>query len=137
MSLTPRPAGVTVAFILILTVGVVDLLAGIVLVAGSSLIPSAHAAGLELGSGALITLAVFGIVTGLLSIIFAVGILRGSRSARLVVTVLQILGFGYSVVDQIARNTAIWMTLIDLLIAAAIIALLWAGERTRRFFARG
>lgn len=136
MSTAPRPAGVTAAFILLFVSGILGVVLGIVLIVETAILISADLGGTGSASAGCIALAVVAIVTGALSIVFAFGVRCGSRTARLIVTGLQVLGIGYGVVQQVTGAVGLWSFLIGVVISAAIIALLWVGARTNAYFRR-
>lgn len=130
-----RPPGrVIVVVVLTYISGVLDILAGILLIllryddavraAGDAYVITLWGAGM--------------ILLGLLTIAMASGLTRGRHSARIFVTVLVSLSALVSVIDVIAAPTDVsaWVSLaIGGVIAALIILALWVG-RSAEFFRR-
>ncbi|MEL4318550.1 hypothetical protein WJX64_06005 [Leifsonia sp. YIM 134122] len=124
-----RPVGVTIAVVLIYVQAVLEVIAGTVLVlARYGVDPS--------DSGAVLAVTLLGcavILFGLFLIAVASGIARGSRFSRWIVTALLALSLSANVVTLIVGAGEPWWTVIDGLIAIAILLVLWTG-RGRRYF---
>lgn len=130
MTRTNRPVGVTIVAVLLIVTGILGLVAGILAIV-------ATLAGAE-AAGHLIILAVLAILAAILNLVFAAGILRGNRVARLIVTIVQIISV-LGAVASLATSPAaesIWGHILNIAAPVVIILLLWAGERTKAFFAR-
>lgn len=130
MTRTTRPVGVTIVAVLLIITGVLGLIAGILAIV-------ATLAG-QGAAGHLIVLAVFAIVAAALNLIFAAGILRGNRVARMIVTIVQVLSV-LGAVASLATSPAaesVWGHILNIAAPIVIILLLWAGDKTKAFFAR-
>ena len=74
------------------------------------------------------------VLLGLFVIAIAAGLTRARRDARVIVTVLLGITIALDVIILLA-SPGLWFVLVDLVLAAAAITVLWTG-RTARFFAR-
>jgi hypothetical protein len=72
---------------------------------------------------------------GLLVVSLASGLGRARRDARVLLTVLMSVSAALGVYVLITSPGDLWFRLIDVVITAAVIAVLWTG-RVARFFAR-
>jgi hypothetical protein len=88
-------------------------------------------AGSGVPRGVLIALAVTSIIIGLVIVVVARGLLRGSRGSRFVVTVFTILSLLSGVYSVVQHQYA--SGILTALIAVIILALLWSG-RAAAFF---
>lgn len=136
MNTTVRPLGVTAVAVLLFISGLVGIIGGILGFIGSASTTSATMDGTVLDSTGIAVLAGFLLVTAVLNIIFAFGILRGSRVARMIVTVLQALVIISGVVGLAISGAEIWQGIYNLLMPILIVALLWTGAGTGEFFAK-
>lgn len=131
MSLTPvRPGGITFIAVLAWIQGLFDIIAGVILLFNQ------HDAALILdfgGSGPLITAAIIYILVGIIIIVIARGLLRGSNGARVVVTAFEILTLAGALFVMIAAPSQFVSALITAFIALVVILLLWTG-RAAAFF---
>ncbi|GAA1963096.1 hypothetical protein GCM10009717_32330 [Agromyces allii] len=108
--------------------GVVQILAGITVMFGRYLPDTSAAERLVVTiTGACVVL------LGLFVITIAAGLTRARRDARVLVTVLLGITIALDVVILIA-SPDLWFVLVDLVLVAAAITVLWTG-RTARFFA--
>ncbi|SIO27542.1 hypothetical protein [Agromyces cerinus] len=73
------------------------------------------------------------VLLGLFVIAIAAGLTRARQDARVLVTVLLGITIALDVVILLA-SPGLWFVLVDLVLAAAAITVLWTG-RTARFFA--
>ena len=127
-----RPGGVTLVAVLTWIVGLLDVLAGTILLFQTSVAATVEEFG---GASQLIATAIFQIVVGVVIIAIAGGLLRGSPSARIVVTVFQVLSIMGGVFLAIAYPPGAIGAYIGIAISLVIIFLLWTG-RANAFFRR-
>lgn len=136
MTTAPRPIGVTLVAVLLFISAAVGIIAGVLGLIGAGVTPSATVEGVQLDSTGLSLLAGFLLVIGILNLIFAFGILRGSRVARMIVTILQLVTIVSGVVTMVTAGGQIWHGIYNLLMPILIVALLWMGAATKDFFAK-
>ncbi|KQX08063.1 MULTISPECIES: DUF7144 family membrane protein [unclassified Leifsonia] len=133
MSLTvSRPGGVTFIAVLAWIQGVLDIILGVILLFNQ------NDAALVLdfgGSGPLITSAIVYILVGIIIIVIARGLLRGSNGARVVVTAFEVITLAAALFVMIAAPSQFLGALVTAFIALVIILLLWTG-RAGAFFRR-
>ncbi|MFN8087069.1 MAG: hypothetical protein U0Q04_08985 [Microbacterium sp.] len=135
MTTTPRPIGVTIVAVLLFVTGIIGVIAGIGgLVAGVNG-TSAVVEGTAVNNYGVAILGGWLLLSGILSIVLAFGILRGNRVARIIVTILQILNL-VSFVTTLVQGGATWAVIVNGILQIAILALLWVGDQTKAFFAR-
>jgi hypothetical protein len=127
-----RPGGVTLVAVLTWIVGLLDVLAGTILLFQTSVAATVEEFG---GASQLIATAIFQIFVGVVIIAIAGGLLRGSPSARIVVTVFQVLSIMGGVFLAIAYPAGAIGEYIGIAISLVIIFLLWTG-RANAFFRR-
>ncbi|HKH07565.1 MAG TPA: hypothetical protein VKA62_01350 [Agromyces sp.] len=127
-----RPGGVTLVAVLTWIVGLLDVLAGTILLFQTSVAATVEQFG---GASQLIATAIFQIFVGVVIIAIAGGLLRGSPSARIVVTVFQVLSIMGGVFLAIAYPAGAIGEYIGIAISLVIIFLLWTG-RANAFFRR-
>jgi hypothetical protein len=127
-----RPGGVTLVAVLTWIVGLLDVLAGTILLFQTSVAATVEEFG---GASQLIATAIFQIVVGVVIIAIAGGLLRGSPSARIVVTVFQVISIMGGVFLAIAYPAGAIGEYIGIAISLVIIFLLWTG-RANAFFRR-
>lgn len=125
-----RPFGVTVVAALIWIGSVMDVVAGILVLA---LLGVPEAVALLGGTVAVVTLGVASILFGVVTFFVGFGVLRGNPVARIAATVLELFSIAISIWHLGADRNAIWSELVSVLIAIAIIALLWVGDASRWF----
>lgn len=133
---TKRPLGVTLVAALLLISGALSLVGGIFGLIGASAIPSAEIAGETLDSSALTVLSVGIIVIAVLNLVFAFAILRGSRVARMIVTILQVLTVAGGIGALFTPGAHVWQGIVNLMMPVLIVALLWMGDQTKAFFSK-
>ncbi|MFF2371300.1 hypothetical protein [Agromyces sp. NPDC058110] len=123
------PAELVVAVVLGYVTGIVQILAGIAVMFGRYL-PDTSATERFVVTvvGACVVL------LGLFVITIAAGLTRARRDARVLVTVLLGLTIALDAVILIASPDQ-WFVIVDLVLVAGAITVLWTG-RTARFFAR-
>lgn len=125
-----RPAGVTLIAVLAWLEGALSIIGGIVLLVFQNE-PSVKDAWFS--QSALITSAIVSIVFGLIVVLIAGGLLRGSGGARIVVTVVQVLAIVGDAFTAYALPGEFAWAAISALISLIIIILLWTG-RASDFF---
>lgn len=127
---TIRPRGVLVAAILLIVAGAFNIVAGIIALAMSS----------EEGPvGPAIALTSGTIVIGVLNLVLAIGILRGSRVARLLASILQAITVAIGLIGLSSSEASHDITryaFTAIVTPLAIILMLWIGTQTKAFFAR-
>lgn len=126
-----RPAEVTVVVVLSYAVGVLTLLFGILLIL-LRYEPDLQAEGLAFG----VTLAgAITILFGFFTFALASLISRADRAARVILTVILALNIVWDVLIIVGSDASDLVALIDAVLVAAVIAVLWVG-RAARFFRR-
>ena len=125
-----RPGGVTFIAVLVWIQGALDILAGILLLVGQNVEGAADSFG---GRGGLVTTAILYILIGVVIILVARGLLRGSRGARLVVTVVEVITLAGAVFLLIASPPQALSAIVTGAVALLVILLLWTG-RAATFF---
>ena len=125
-----RPGGVTLVAELTWITGLLDVLGGTILLFQTSVAATVEEFG---GSSQLIASAIFTILVGVVVIAIAGGLLRGSPSARIVVTVFQVLSIMGGVFLAIAYPAGAIGEYFSIAAALLVIALLWTG-RANAFF---
>ncbi|MEL4320435.1 hypothetical protein WJX64_15575 [Leifsonia sp. YIM 134122] len=131
MSLTvSRPGGVTFIAVLAWIQGVFDIIVGILLLFNQGDAAIILDFG---GSAALVTSAVVYILVGIIIIVIARGLLRGSNGARVVVTAFEVVTLIGALFVTIAAPSQFIGALVTAFIALVIILLLWTG-RAAAFF---
>ena len=129
---TGRPTTVTIIGVLAYIAGLLDMVSGVILF---FLLPNQDVVDSFGGTGPLITAAVASIVVGLIVVVVAGGLLRGSQTSRLIVTVLQVLSLIGSLFLAVAwRETATatdeW---IGIAVSALVLILLWTPKSSAFF----
>jgi hypothetical protein len=129
---TGRPTTVTIIGVLAYIAGLLDMVSGVILF---FLLPNEDVVDSFGGSGPLITAAIGSIVVGLIVVVVAGGLLRGSQTSRLIVTVLQVLSLIGSLFLAVAwRETATatdeW---IGIAVSALVLILLWTPKASAFF----
>lgn len=129
---TGRPTTVTIIGVLAYIAGLLDMISGVILF---FLLPNEDVVDSFGGSGPLITAAIASIVVGLIVVVVAGGLLRGSQTSRLIVTVLQVLSLIGSLFLAVAyRETATatdeW---IGIAVSALVLILLWTPKASAFF----
>ena len=125
-----RPAGVTFIGVLAYIGGIFDIIGGsmlLVIATGAALVSN------PLPGGLLTAITI--IVSGVIVLIVAGGLLGGSRVSRLIVTIVR----GISIVSQILAITTggvgLFVGIISVLISAIVLSWLWT-PRANAYFAR-
>ncbi|WP_136709530.1 hypothetical protein [Agromyces sp. H66] len=125
-----RPGGVTFVAVLTWISGALDILGGTILLFQTSIASTVEQFG---GASQLIATALAGILVGVVVIVVAVGLLRGSNGARIVVTVFEVLSILLSVFLAITYPAVAIGEYIGIVFALLIIAMLWT-RRANEFF---
>ena len=125
-----RPAGVTLIAVLAWIEGALDIVAGVLLLVFQN-DPSVLDA--WYGRTALLTSAILGILFGVIVVLIAGGLLRGSRGARIVVTIVQLFAIAGDAFTAFASPSQFAWAAIGALVSLIIIILLWTG-RANDFF---
>lgn len=125
-----RPGSVTVVAVLTWISGLLDIVSGSVLLFQSGVPGIVDKLG---GAAPLIGSGLFTIVVGVVVIVIAVGLFRGSNPARVTVTVLEAISILGSVFLAIAYPGGAIGEYFSIAVALIVIALLWTG-RANAFF---
>jgi hypothetical protein len=123
-----RPGGVTFVAVIVWIQALFNIIIGILALVGVplglvTLNPGFAVATLVIGIGYLLY--------GIIAAIVASGLLRGSRVARVIVTILLVLSIIGGIIDLV--NGGIWSGIFNLAVGLIGILLLWAGKAARYF----
>ena len=125
-----RPGGVTLVAVLTWIGGALDILGGTLALFGTSV----AAANEQVANASLyIAASIVVIAIGAVVIVVAVGLMRGSNGARIVVTVIEVVSIIGSIFLAIAYPAGAIGEYFGVAIALVIIALLWT-RRANAFF---
>lgn len=129
---TGRPTTITIIGVLAYIAGLLDMISGVVMF---FLLPNQSVVDTFGGTGPLIAAAIGSIIVGLIVVVVAGGLLRGSQTSRLIVTVLQVLSIIGSLFLAVAwRETATatdeW---IGIAVSALVLILLWTPKASAFF----
>ena len=127
-----RPGGVTVVVVLTYISGILSVLGGLLIVLVSR--NTSVEAQLGAGSGVLLAAGILSMIIGVVTILVARGLRHGRRTARLVVTVVMALQIITSVVALFSGTSQTLAVIVQILVSAVAIALLWSGA-AKPFFA--
>jgi hypothetical protein len=124
-----RPAELTVVVVLTYISAIVAIVFGVLLILARYGIPLSDGGvrGFVTIAGAVVVL------VGFLLIAVASGIARGDKSARIISTVLLSLSAAVSIISVVTEPTDLWSQLVNAVIAAAAIAVMWTGRAARYF----
>lgn len=125
-----RPRGVTVIGVVVYVGGIVDIVSGsmlLVLATGATLLANPL-------PGGLVT-AITVIFAGTIVVAVADGLMRGSRLARWIVTVVRGVSLITQVVALTAGGIALVVGIVSVLISAIVLSWLWTPS-TNAYFAR-
>ncbi|MGR2752895.1 DUF7144 family membrane protein [Agromyces arachidis] len=125
-----RPVTVTIIGVLAYIAGMIDLVSGVILL---FLLPVQDVVDSFGGTGPLVAAAIGSIVVGLVTVVVAGGLLRGSQVARMIVTVLQVLsiiGSLFLAVAYLGIPVGEW---IGLAVSALVVILLWTPKASAFF----
>ncbi len=131
----PRSLGVILVGILLILWGAINVIGGTLILIGGSQGVTAEIEGVSLDSTGVSILGGVAIAVGVLALLFAIGVLNGSRFARAIVTLIQLFGLGSGIYLLIAGSPLDWTEIQSIVLPVIIILLLWVGEKTRAFFA--
>jgi hypothetical protein len=120
-----RPGGVTLVAVLVVISGVLQLLAGILGLAGVAIA----------GAGVLAVLPIIAVVLGVLTILVGVSLLRGGQIARGLTTLVLAIDLAFAVfaIFQNVGTSGIWSPIVSGALALIGIILLWT-RRASAFF---
>jgi hypothetical protein len=127
---TKRPLGVTIVAALSIIAGIIDVIAGIMLLAVQADPAVVERAG---GAGLVVTAAIVSLLLGAAMIVIAFGLLRGYATARIAATVLQVFSLAQSIWLGIVNPAMLPSEILSALLAIALLFLLWSGEASRYF----
>ncbi|RXZ71857.1 DUF7144 family membrane protein [Agromyces albus] len=125
-----RPTSVTIIAVFTWISGLLDIISGVVLLLQSGVDAIVDKLG---GAAPLIGSGLFTILIGVVVIVVAVGLLRGSNTARVTVTVLEAISVIGSVFLAIAYPAGAIGEYFSIAVALIVIALLWT-RRANAFF---
>ena len=126
-----RPFGVTLIAVLAWIGGAFDIIGGVLLLVFRGDASVQIAAGQS--EATIVTSAIVSILIGLVVVIIAGGLLRGSNGARIVVTIVQVLAISSDAYTAFAVPADFTWAAISALISLIVIILLWTG-RASDFF---
>ncbi len=128
---TGPPGELVVATVLTYVAGVLGILLGILLMFIRYLPNLEHSP-----VGSIVTIVgASTVLLGLFVIALASGLTRGRRDARILLTVLFSISFALGVLVFVLDPDDVWFRLVDLILSAGIVVVMWTG-RVARFFAR-
>lgn len=127
---TKRPLGVTIVAALAIIAGIIDVIAGVMLLVVQAEPEVVERMG---GPGLLVTAAITSILLGAVMIVIAFGLLRGNATARVAATVLQVFSLVESLWLGLVNPALLPSEILSALIALALLFLLWSGEASRYF----
>jgi hypothetical protein len=127
---TKRPLGVTIVAALAIIAGIIDVIAGVMLLVVQAEPSAVERAG---GAGMIVTAAIVSLLLGAAMIIIAFGLLRGNAAARIAATVLQVFSLVESIWLAVVHPSLAPSEVLSALIAVALLFLLWSGEASRYF----
>jgi hypothetical protein len=125
-----RPGGVTLVAVLAWISGALDILGGTILLFQTSIASTVEQFG---GANQLIASAIFTIIIGVVVVAVAGGLLRGSPTARIVVTIFQALSIVSSIFLAIAYPPGAIGEYIGIAVALIVLLILWS-RRANIFF---
>ena len=123
-----RPGGVTFVAVIVWIQALFNIIIGILALVGVPL----GLVTLHFGfAGATLLIGLGYLLYGVIAAIVASGLLRGSRVARAIVTILLVISIIAGIIDLV--NGGIWSGIVNLAIGIIGILLLWAGKASRYF----
>jgi hypothetical protein len=125
-----RPGGVTLVAVLTWISGAINLVTGVLLLFQ---LGNADLVARFGGSAVVIALAVAVMILGIVVLIVAGGLFRGSNGARVVSTLFQVLSIVAAIYVSIQAPTFLWSSIVSIVVSIAVIALLFSG-RANTFF---
>jgi hypothetical protein len=125
-----RPGGVTLVAALTWISGAINLITGVLLLfqLGNAALVARFG-----GSAVVIAMAVAVMILGIVVLIVAGGLFRGSNGARVVSTLFQVLSIVAAIFVSIQAPAFLWSSVVSIVISVAVITLLFAG-RANTFF---
>lgn len=129
-----RPFGVTVVVVLMWIQGIFEVLGGIALFLERNDVDlGAH---IDAGSGTIGTLGIVLIVTGLITVLLANMLSRGSNFVRLLIGFISAINLGSALWAFIAfEGTTRWNAVFQALVALAVLYILFGNRESQEFFA--
>jgi hypothetical protein len=128
-----RPGGVTLIAVLTWLGGALDVIGGIALLFNHDSLTLRADWG---GESSLITVAIVSILLGIVVLLVARGLLRGSAGARVLVTIVQLLAIvGYAITAFLVP-VDFALNAIGALVSLIVIILLWTGRASDFFRSR-
>lgn len=120
-----RPGGVTLVAVIVVLNGILELLVGILGLAGV----------VAVGAGVLAPVPIVAIVLGILTILVGLSLLRGGQIARVITTIVLAIDLAYAILGifQSTGSSSIWSPIVSGLLALLGIVLLWT-RRASAFF---
>lgn len=128
--------------ILVTVIGVVGIIGGIAQTAFGALLiglrnDEAFLADADIESGSVVAIAVACVVVGVLTVVFAIGLLKGSRVARALLGVSELSRIGLGIytiaaLDAERRPAAVG----NILTALVVLYFLFGTQKAKQFFAR-
>jgi hypothetical protein len=127
-----RPVTITIIGVLAFIAGLLDMLSGVLLFFR---LPNDEVVARFGGSGGLISAAIGSIVVGLITAVLAGGLLRGSNTARLIITVLQVFSIIGSLFLAVAymSDPSVVGEWLGLAFSVVLLILLWTPKASRFF----
>ncbi len=125
-----RPGGVTLVAVLTWISGLLDIIGGTILLFQTSVAATVDQFG---GPSQLIASALLTVLIGVVVIVVAVGLLRGSEGSRIVMTIFQILSIVSSVFLAIAYPAGAIGEYFGIAISAVVLLLLWSRSASDYF----
>jgi hypothetical protein len=138
MSINPvtRPGSVTVVVVLTWINAVLHLIIGILLlVAGVAIGAGGTGTNRAIGVGLAVGIGIVYLIIGLVTAFVAARLGRGGRGSRMLLTIIEAITIAANLITWISNNTTqqAVSSVIGILIAIAILALLW-NRRANDFF---
>ncbi len=132
-----RPWNVTLVAIIALLVGLIDVVAGVAALLFRNEVRVQLEAGLNANN-----IAIYGgvvLIIGAIVLLLSFGLFGGSRLSRGVIAFFAVLRIAISVIGIVLATTmnARSVFLFDIALSIIVLLLLFAGTRTKLFFARG
>lgn len=113
---TSRPGGVTLAAVLAIALGILQLLTGVILLFGG-----------------IIAAGVIAVIVGVLTLVVSVGLLAGRDGSRLVAAIVVFLNIGNAIYIFIVHDDQRWSAILSVAFSALVLVLLFS-PRANRFF---
>ena len=118
-----RPGGVTLVAVIAWIAGAVNVIAGILMLIAALMAPDALWYGL------------IHLLLGVITIAVGIGLLRGSSTARLLVTIVFVLDLIWAVFVIFFQQAQIWSGIVSGILVLVGLVLLWT-RRANEFFQR-